>query len=228
MRGRIFIPTRGVDDWRVLLADPELHWRDGYSAKSLAECWQRADGLPHEIAALVRSHPDFSGSEPKLLFALPEHQTPLPGGERPSQTDLLAFIAAGEKLLTLGVEGKVDEEFGPTLSKWSHNASDGKRERLGYLRDLLHLKVEPPSTIRYQLLHRTASAVLEARHLHIPNAALVIHSFSPSHSWFTDFAAWCALFSAKAEPGKLFKLAQLEGTTLYAGWATGTCSPHTE
>jgi hypothetical protein len=225
LRSRILIPARNAEDWRLLLADPKLHWRDGYSAKSLAECWQNAGGLPDEIAALLRSHPDFSDSAPELLFAIPEHQTPLPGGVRPSQTDLLAFIAADAKLLTLGVEGKVDEAFGPTLEEWLQNASDGKRARLRFLCDLLHLTNELPGTIRYQLLHRAASAVVEARRFHISNAVLVIHSFSPTQCWFDDFATWCALFSAMAKPGQLSRLTQLESTTLYAGWATGTCSP---
>lgn len=33
---RIFVPSRGADDWRQCLADPEKQWRDGYSAKCLA------------------------------------------------------------------------------------------------------------------------------------------------------------------------------------------------
>jgi len=65
--------------------------------------------------------------------------------------------------------------------------------------------------------------VIEARRFHVPNAALVIHSFSDSLDWFQDFAAWCALFDAKVEPGKLYRLARLGDTTLYAGWAMGRC-----
>jgi len=32
---RIFVPTKGTDDCRNLLADPEKQWRRNYSAKCL-------------------------------------------------------------------------------------------------------------------------------------------------------------------------------------------------
>ncbi len=36
---RIFVPTRGIEDLKQLLAQPDRQWRDGYSAKSAAERW---------------------------------------------------------------------------------------------------------------------------------------------------------------------------------------------
>lgn len=33
---RIYVPTEGPGDWRRLLAKPDLHWREGFSAKALA------------------------------------------------------------------------------------------------------------------------------------------------------------------------------------------------
>ena len=38
------VPTRGPADWQAYLADPEKHWKDGRSAKMLAETWE--GGLP--------------------------------------------------------------------------------------------------------------------------------------------------------------------------------------
>jgi hypothetical protein len=72
---RIYIPSRGADDWRTLLADPTRHWRAGFSAMTLARCWEAANGLPGEISAM------FAGFDisPELLVALPEHKVPLPG-----------------------------------------------------------------------------------------------------------------------------------------------------
>jgi hypothetical protein len=36
------VPTRGPADWQAWLADPEKHWKDGRSAKMLAEAWEGA------------------------------------------------------------------------------------------------------------------------------------------------------------------------------------------
>ena len=47
---RILMFTSGPDDWRALLADPAKHWRTGYSARTLAHCWEVANGFPPEVA----------------------------------------------------------------------------------------------------------------------------------------------------------------------------------
>jgi hypothetical protein len=41
---RILSFTTGPDDWKALLADPEKQWRVGYSARTLATCWEAAEG----------------------------------------------------------------------------------------------------------------------------------------------------------------------------------------
>jgi hypothetical protein len=218
---RIFVPTQSPTDWQRLLAEPDKHWKPGYSAHSLATCWESADSIPPEISALIRSHPDFSADAPSLVVGLPELKTELPGGGSASQTDLFAIVASSEKRIALGVEGKVAEPFGETLGEWLKNASAGKKERLAYLSQLLGLNTPLPPTIRYQLIHRTASALLEARRFRIPHAALIVHSFSPDHLWFDDFRNWCQVFGADASLGRLALLAEFQGTRLYAGWATG-------
>lgn len=85
---RILHFTKGPQDWQALLADPEKHWRTGFSARTLAHCWEAADGLPCEIASLFEEsgEPLFRGFTP--LLAVPEFKVPLPGGDRPSQNDL--------------------------------------------------------------------------------------------------------------------------------------------
>jgi len=219
---RIFVPTQSPQDWQRLLAEPEKHWKAGHSAHSLATCWEKANGVPPEIESLLSSHPDFQGTRIELVIALPELQTELPGGRAPSQTDLFAIAAVGDNRIALGVEGKVAEPFGETLGEWLVTPSSGKTERLGYLCSLLRLTTPLPEAIRYQLIHRTAVAVLEAKRFKIPNAALIVHSFSQQHLWFDDFAAWCHLFGSDPSIGQLVKLTELSGTSLYAGWAVGT------
>jgi len=42
----IYVPSQGPEDWQRLLAKPEMHWRDGYSAKVFVECGEVAKGFP--------------------------------------------------------------------------------------------------------------------------------------------------------------------------------------
>ena len=72
---KILTPTTSPLDWKSLLADPEKHWRWGYSAMSAALTWEAAKGLPAEIAAIF-------GPDTELLLAIPEHQVPMPGRGR--------------------------------------------------------------------------------------------------------------------------------------------------
>src|SRR5262245_29479895 len=113
---RIFTPSAGVDSWRRLLADPGLHWKRGASAMELAVSWELAGsterGLPTEVARILDLHSDTRGAE--LVLAVPEHRVDLPGGRRPSQTDLWAIAKANSELVSIAVEGKAGEPFGPS------------------------------------------------------------------------------------------------------------------
>ena len=46
---KILIPAQSPEDWKQFLAKPEKHWKTGFSARSLAYCWQEADGIPPDI-----------------------------------------------------------------------------------------------------------------------------------------------------------------------------------
>ena len=46
---KFFIPAKSPIDWKQLLAEPEKHWKTGYSAKALAYCWQEAQGFPESV-----------------------------------------------------------------------------------------------------------------------------------------------------------------------------------
>ncbi|HEX4533365.1 MAG TPA: hypothetical protein VH000_03960 [Rhizomicrobium sp.] len=218
---RIYMPSSGPDAWKQFLADPEKHWRTGYSAKTLAHCWEAADGLPPEISNLFQASAEFTGAAPKLLFATPEHKVPLPGGQRDSQTDIFCIIRAGDKTVATAIEGKVAETFGPTVGEWSAGMSDGKRQRLAFLCELLGMKNPPPADIRYQLLHRTASAILEAQAFKTDAAAMIVHSFSPEKAWFAEYSAFARLLGGAAGEGELTKIALPTGVPLYLGWAVG-------
>jgi hypothetical protein len=215
---RIHVPTNGPADWQRLLGDPIKHWRTGYSAKTLAHCWEAASGLPAEIASMLCA----IGENPELLIAIPEHKVPLPGASRgDSQNDVFALMRAGSQTVAVAIEGKVNEPFDQVLDRWLLGASDGKRQRLAFLCELLGLQQPLPGSIHYQLLHRTASSIIEARRFKTDAAVMIVHSFSPDKRWFEEFANFAALFGETAEPGKLMKVRTGTLPPLYLGWACG-------
>src|ERR1700685_2758246 len=101
---KIYVPTLGAESWQSLLADQTKQWKIGYSARTIAHCWEAADGLPPEIAALF-------GDDAELLIAIPEHKVSLQDAGRPSQTDVFALVKSKTKTTAVAVEGKVDESF---------------------------------------------------------------------------------------------------------------------
>lgn len=209
-----YIPSQGPQSWQSLLADPEKHWRTGYSARTLAHAWQAARGLPPEIELLF-------GEDCELLLGIPEHKVDLPGGTRPSQTDLFILMRQQQATIACAIEGKVDEPFGPTLDEWLENPSAGKIQRLDFLCHELGLKQPLPGNLRYQLLHRSVSAILEARRFKTDHAAMIVHSFSSTSSWFEDYSMFIDLLGGKAESGKLEKIILPSGMPMFFAWAKG-------
>ena len=180
---RVLVPSAGPEVWRWLTAKPDLHWRKGYSARTLAHAWEAAAGFPPEVSAIL----DATYGPTALVLAIPEHKTPLPGGARESQSDVLAIGRHSAGLIACAIEGKVDEPFGPTVEEWNVAPSPGKIQRLAYILALLGLK-ERPGWVQYQLLHRTASALIEADRFAALDAAMIVHSFSPNARWADAFA----------------------------------------
>jgi hypothetical protein len=42
---KFYLPSKGPESWKELLAEPDKHWKTGYSARSIAYCWEEAHGL---------------------------------------------------------------------------------------------------------------------------------------------------------------------------------------
>lgn len=40
---KILIPTTNAESWKDLLAKPDNQWKNGYSAKSVAESWENRE-----------------------------------------------------------------------------------------------------------------------------------------------------------------------------------------
>jgi hypothetical protein len=113
----------------------------------------------------------------------------LPGGKTNSSTDVLAICRNDHGLCILGVEAKVLEDFGPTLAEKRSEASAGQSERMAYLHTLLGVD-RFEDAIRYQLLHRTASALLTAQQFHAAAAVMLVQAFETPESQRGDFEAF--------------------------------------
>jgi len=218
---RIYIASTKPEDWQRLLAVPKGQWKSGFSAKALAYCWENADGFPKEIARLFAESriAAFQGIE--ALLILPEYKVQLPGHGKPSQNDVFVLAKAQGQLASIAVEAKVSEDFGPALENWCKEASDGKKCRLAFLAEQLGLPQNLPSDIRYQLLHRAASAVIEARKFNAKSAVMLVHSFGQDEQSFEDYRAFVKLLGASVEQEQLVLAKHVQGTDLYCGWVTG-------
>ncbi len=73
---KISLPSTKPQDWQQLLADPEKHWKSGYSAKALAYCWEEAKDFPNESAQSLHQ---AGFEQQEVLLAIPEYTVALPG-----------------------------------------------------------------------------------------------------------------------------------------------------
>lgn len=209
--------ARAAEDWKRGLAEPDRQWKPGYSAWALAHSWMAADGFPPEIRDTLE--PEFPGIV--LRRGLIEHKVPMPGRGRDSQNDLFVIAEAGSEPVCIAVEGKVAESFGPTLGEW-RDGSPNKERRLTGICERIGLAGPVPPSIRYQLLHRMASPVIEALQHGTKHAVMVIHSFAAEDTNFVDYAAFTALYGAgSVRKNALICLADVAGVTLHTAWVTG-------
>jgi len=219
---RIFVPTETGTDWQRLLGKPKLHWKKGRSAMSAAACWEDSQPqLPFEISQVLDGSKEQSLSNLELLVAIPEWEVELPGGDTASQTDILAITRNKSGLVILGIEAKVDEPFGPTLEEKKSGATKGQLGRIAYLEKELGRTMPFEDHIRYQLLHRTVSALLTARAFYAPLAVMLVHSFSPASKWRNDFEAFCQGLNCVSLSQDLFEVPNIEGQRLFLGWCKG-------
>ena len=218
---RFFAPADYPADWQRLLAKPDLHWKTGYSARSIAYSWTEAQGFPGEVQAVLDESEAACLHDLEFLIGIPEHEVPLPGGRRPSQNDVFVLARGSDGLISIAVEGKVAEPFDSSVDERFADPTPGQSTRLEFLLELLELDRNDVGGIGYQLLHRTASAILEARRFGARHSIMLVHSFSQELAHFDDYAAFVGLFGETAAPNQLIKARQLGDTTLYLGWAVG-------
>src|SRR6185295_10357912 len=112
---------------------------------------------------------------------------PLPGGSRASQNDIFVLAKSSAGPVSIMVEGKVSESFGPTIAEWQLKAGPGKDERLSFLLEKLGLQSKLEDSTRYQLIHRAVSAVITGEQFRAVAAVLLVHSFSENRAGWPDY-----------------------------------------
>lgn len=215
----ILIPATSPEDWKQFLADPEKHWKKGYSARTLAHSWHNASGIPKEVLSVLNQASELAGIEP--LFIIPEHKVLLPGGTAASQNDIWALGKTDAGLISITIEGKVSEPFGPTVGEWFKDPSPGKKTRLEFLCSELGLQFPVSDNIRYQLLHRTVSAILEAKRFQTDKAVMIVHSFSQDNEWFDDYLDFLKLFKVEAGINEIVSANVPPDVKVYMAWVHG-------
>ncbi len=80
------------------------------------------------------------------------------------------------------------------------------------------------NNLRYQLFHRTVSAILIAEQFTAKKAIMIVHSFSQSNEWFDDYLKFVKLLNSNINPkvNEIYKCKTLiTGIDLNVGWIKG-------
>jgi Domain of unknown function (DUF6946) len=95
----------------------------------------------------------------------------------------------------------------------------GKRERLDALCEVLGVAAAPDSALRYQLLHRSASALMEAKRIGARTAVMLVQNFRPETSSWSDFERFAAHFRSTATRGGICETSCRQPVHLLLTWA---------
>jgi excisionase family DNA binding protein len=161
-------------------------------------------------------------NDAEMLLGIPEHTTDLPGHGRPSFTDLFVLANSRDGLITIAVEGKVSEPFGEVVDTWLHRDANiaNRQARLDGLCKILQLNVSDALDLRYQLLHRTASALIEAERFSASTAVMLVHSFSSDSEWLDDYIKFAKALGVTADSSEIVDAGMRSGKRLLLGWLT--------
>ena len=223
--GKFFVrskETTGPEDWQVGLEKP-AHWRTGRSAKALAYSWEQARGFPPEVLVAPNSSGFPTFKDIHFVRGDVEFETALPGSRRGSQSDILVQAISDSSVITMAIEGKVEEGFDKSIGNWRLDAThrSGKPDRLNFLKKRLGLPGQDLRHIRYQLLHRTASALIEAERFGASAAVMLVHSFSQCDKHLEDYLAFVDLFETTGNVDTVSHAGNRNGIDLYLAWVRG-------
>lgn len=225
---------RGPDDWEALVGARK--WKDGYSAKELAYAWQPAIGagakLPKAVQRVLANSEHFALRGLRLRRLVVELPVFLDTDKGPSMNDAMAYCRNAEgKYVVVAIEGKANEAFDKPISDWVKGKGTSpvpsRERRLMFLNEVLGTKFQPTSSVQYQLVHRTASAVIAARAEGAAAAMMLVHAFGSGRG--AKASNWSAfrtfiehmLGGVPAEPNRALGPAAIsdkERTPLYFVW----------
>jgi uncharacterized protein DUF6946 len=215
----IYVPAAGPDAWRALLADPETPWRAGQAAPAWAERWQSAHGFPEAVRDVLDGDERFVGAQ--MLLGWVEPKVAAHGGRaQPAPPDLFVLAKLADRSLTaIAVTGTVAEPLGETVAAWLGGApSPNRMERLQFLLDTVGIAVEAGRPLQYQLLQRTASALLEAQRYNAAHALLLVHSFGPNDAWLDEYAQLAHALGGTAQRQGVITIGDRAGVLLHLAW----------
>ena len=148
-----------VEQWKQFAPpkDKEKHWKDGRSAKSLAQFMTDKNQVKKLESILNELGYDTKG----IISCTPEANTALPGTGNGRNHDLLII----GKDFVAGIEAKVSESFGKTISKELIGASENKQYRINTLaKELFGCEINADSgDLKYQLLTGAYGTLREAK-----------------------------------------------------------------
>lgn len=202
-------PLRNIADWIETVG--KKNYKLGYSAFECCQSWKSiSNQLPEPLSRILSKSGIEVFRDIKPLWVIAEHPVFLDSLKTPSRNDIMAFCenAADEKI-AIAVEAKCREPFAERVNKWitlpdapilprqgklfpdTMQPVPRKVRRLQFLNMVLGIEIQPDSHLRYQLLHRTASAIIEGRNLSARAAVMVVQAFTASVENFFDFSDFC-------------------------------------
>ena len=201
-----------VEEW-YQFAPPKAkgkHWKDGRSAKSLAQFMTDKNQVKKLEDILVELEYDTNG----VISCTPEANTVLPCKGNGRNHDLLMI---GEDFV-VGIEAKVSESFGEEISTELIEASDNKKGRIDKLANELFgckiNEVKDGLELRYQLLTGVYGTLLEAENNKKSKALFLVIVFTDGitredenavNRNNDDFKNFCQQIGLSAEGGTICK-----------------------
>ena len=201
-----------VEEW-YQFAPPKAkgkHWKDGRSAKSLAQFMTDKNQVKKLEDILVELKYDTNG----VISCTPEANTVLPCKGNGRNHDLLMI---GEDFV-VGIEAKVSEPFGEEISTELIEASDNKKGRIDKLANELFgckiNEVKDGLELRYHLLTGVYGTLLEAENNQKSKALFLVVVFTDGltsedenavNRNNDDFKNFCQQIGLFAEGGTICK-----------------------
>jgi hypothetical protein len=232
-----------AEDWKGFAG--EDNWVPTRSAFEIAYAWHDAGGFPDDVIKALEQSGQEVLHKLRLEVAFVEKPVFLDTLVGPSMNDLMGYArnAAGDNIV-VAVEAKTDETFGLPVVSWVKGdrlvpetgaANRPSRvRRLKFLSEQLGVSISDSSGLRYQLLHRATSAILEGALYGAVAVVVIIHSFGANESDVTnwaDFGQFLKALGSESIPeknkvvGPLALNTDAKSAPLYFLWVTSKPRP---